>query len=85
MVNTAAKGAAGTYSRIVSKKVLLCYAPEKPSILAPSAGYITQVKKEPLLKILLILYRKLPAFVVLINRNPRGIQILYKTHQKLFK
>jgi len=40
VVNTAAKGAAGTYSRIVSKKVLLCYAPEKPSILAPSAGYI---------------------------------------------
>ena len=40
VVNTAAKGAAGTYSRIVFKKVLLCYAPEKPSILAPSAGYI---------------------------------------------
>ena len=40
VVNTAAKGAAGTYSRIVSKKVLLCYAPEKPGILAPSASYI---------------------------------------------
>jgi len=40
VANTAAKGVAGTYSRIVSKKVILCYAPEKPSILAPSAGYI---------------------------------------------
>ena len=40
MVNTAAKGAAGTYSRIVSKKVLLRYALEKPSILAPSASNI---------------------------------------------
>jgi hypothetical protein len=39
-VNTAAKEAAGTYSRIVSKKILLCYAPEKTSIPAPSAGYI---------------------------------------------
>jgi hypothetical protein len=28
------------YSRFVSKKVLLCHAPEKPCILAPSAGYI---------------------------------------------
>jgi hypothetical protein len=35
-VNIAAKGSARTYSRIVSKKVLLCPAPEKPSILAPS-------------------------------------------------
>jgi hypothetical protein len=40
MVNTAAKGAARTHSWIVSKKFLLCYAPEKPSILVPSAGYI---------------------------------------------
>jgi hypothetical protein len=40
VVNNADKVAAGMYSRIVSKKILLCYAPEKPSILAPSAGYI---------------------------------------------
>ena len=32
VVNTAAKGAAGTYSCIVSKMVLLCNALEKPSI-----------------------------------------------------
>ena len=40
-INIAAKGAIGTCSRIVSKKVHLCYAPEKPSILAPSASYIS--------------------------------------------
>jgi hypothetical protein len=40
VVNTAAKGKAGTFQRIVSKKILLCYAPEKPSLLTPSAGYI---------------------------------------------
>jgi len=40
VVNTAARGMAGTYSQIVSNKVLLCDAPEKPSIFAPSAGYI---------------------------------------------
>jgi hypothetical protein len=38
--NTTAKGAAGTYSRIDSKKILFCFDPKKPSILAPSAGYI---------------------------------------------
>ena len=40
VVNTAAKGKAGAFQRIVSKKILLCYAPEKPSLLTPSAGYI---------------------------------------------
>jgi hypothetical protein len=40
VVNTAAKGKAGVFQRIVSKKILLCYAPEKPSLLTPSAGYI---------------------------------------------
>jgi hypothetical protein len=40
VVNTAAKGKTGTFQRIVSKKILLCYAPEKPSLLTPSAGYI---------------------------------------------
>ena len=40
VVNTAAKGKAGTFSRIVSKKILLCYAPPNPSLLTPSAGYI---------------------------------------------
>lgn len=39
VVNTAAKGKSGSFQRIVSKKILLCYAPEKPSILMPSAGY----------------------------------------------
>jgi hypothetical protein len=40
VVNAAAKGKPGTFQRIVSKKILLCYAPEKPSLLTPSAGYI---------------------------------------------
>jgi hypothetical protein len=39
-VSTAVNAAAGTYWRIASKKILLCYAPEKPSILAPSDGHI---------------------------------------------
>lgn len=39
VVNLAAKGKAGVFQRIVSKKVLLCYAPEKPGIMTPSAGY----------------------------------------------
>lgn len=40
VVNLSAKGKAGNFQRITSKKVLLCYAPEKPSIQVPSAGYI---------------------------------------------
>jgi hypothetical protein len=40
VVNTAAKGKAGAFARIVSKKFLLCYAPDRPSLLTPSAGYI---------------------------------------------
>jgi hypothetical protein len=39
VVNTAAKGKAGAFQRIVSKKILLCYAPDQPSLLTPSAGY----------------------------------------------
>ncbi|VVB63932.1 Uncharacterised protein [uncultured archaeon] len=39
VVNTAKKGATGSYSRIVSNSILLCYAAPAPSIQEPSAGY----------------------------------------------
>jgi len=37
--NSAAKGATASYSRIMSKKILLCYAEKEPSLEKPSAGY----------------------------------------------
>jgi len=37
--NTAANGATASYSQIGDKDVLLCYVPENPGLMQPSAGY----------------------------------------------
>ena len=39
VLNTAPKGKAGNFARLSSKKILLCYAPDRPSLQTPSAGY----------------------------------------------
>jgi hypothetical protein len=37
--NTAANGATASYSQIGDKDVLLCYTPDNPGLMQPSAGY----------------------------------------------
>jgi hypothetical protein len=37
--NTAANGATASYSQIGDKDVLVCYTPENPGLMVPSAGY----------------------------------------------
>ena len=37
--NTAANGATASYSQIGDKDVLLCYVPQNPGLMQPSAGY----------------------------------------------
>ena len=37
--NTAANGATASYSQIGDKDVLLCYTPDNPGLMKPSAGY----------------------------------------------
>lgn len=37
--NTAANGATASYSQIGDKDVLVCYTPENPGLMQPSAGY----------------------------------------------